>query len=328
MINLKTKAEGMSYFKNGMEYTIYHDFFKVLEFKENEEENRVKIHIQNSKYDTIVYPYIDPKEELIVGCNIRMAYILEGDTVVCHGYEVVNIDLPDLDSNHLAPHKILLDNNDLDINKYSESLSYLINMIKSEELRYFVIQLLKINNSMRFYKWSAATNVHHNYQGGLLQHTVNVAKTAYNIAINYKNIDLDIVLAGALLHDIGKLYEYDEDGSISVEGRLFDHISIGTRMLFEEYYHPNINGYYKFPERDLQHLSHIILSHHGKQEWGSPRTPATQEALIVHLADYIDTNMFIMNRELSSLSFGQTTKSRYIGQIVQTKLDFDTKYDN
>jgi len=328
MINLKTKAEGMIYSKNGIDYTIYHDYFKVLEFKENEEENKVKIHIQNSKYDIVIYPYIDPKEDLKIGSTIKIAYILEGDSIICHGYEVVDIVIPELDSGKLAPHKILLDNNDLDISKYKNTLDYLINMIKSDDLRNFVIQIIKVNNGNRFFKWSAATNVHHNYPGGLLQHTVNVAKTAYNIAINYKNIDLDIILSGALLHDIGKLYEYEEDGSISTEGKLFDHINIGTRMLFEEYYHPRIDGYYKFPERDLQHLAHIILSHHGKQEWGSPRTPATQEALIVHLADYIDTNMFIMNRELYPLSLGQSVKSKYIGQIVQTKLDFLIKYDN
>ena len=214
---------------------------------------------------------------------------------------------------------------EIDIIKYKDILYNYINAIKSEPIRQFVSNILE-KNWKRFSIWPAATNVHHNYKSGLLQHSVNVVKNAYNIAFNYTDIDLDIVLASAILHDIGKIYEYDEDGSISGEGKLFDHINIGTRMLFEEYYHGK-DSVYNFSERDIYSIAHVILSHHGKLEWGSPRTPATQEAMIVHYADYIDTNMFIAHKELQNLDIDQSVKSRYAGQLVQTKFTMSDTYD-
>ena len=327
MINLKTKAEGMIYKSpNGTEYTIYHGYFKVIDFVEVPNENKYKIHIQNKDYDTIITPFIDTKEKLSKNCNIKIAYIITQDNISCHGYEVVDKDIPELDSNKLPPHRdLLLEDREVDIAKYKEILYKYINAIQSEHIRQLVSNILE-KNWKRFRIWPAASNVHHNYKSGLLQHSTNVVKNAYNIAFNYTDIDLDIVLASAILHDIGKIYEYDEDGHISGEGKLFDHINIGTRMIFNEYYHGEDNVY-NFSERDLYHIAHIILSHHGKLEWGSPRTPATQEAMIVHYADYIDTNMFIAHRDLINLDIDQSIKSRYAGQLVQMKFTMSDTYD-
>ena len=328
MINLKTKAEGMKYMSNnGIEYDIHHGYFKVIDFAEVPNENKYKIHVQNKDYDTLVIPFKDNKEHLVKGCNIKMAYIITDQGINCHGYEVVG-DIPELDSSHLPPHKLLiLEDQVVDIQKYKNIINFFINKIQSDSIRLFVGQMLE-KNSQRFLVWPAATSVHHNIKSGLLLHTANVVKNAYNIAINYTDIDMDLVIAGAILHDIGKIYEYNEEGQVSGEGKLFDHINIGTRMLFEEYYHGQ-DSVYSFSERDIYNLAHIILSHHGKLEWGSPRTPATQEAMIVHYADYIDTNMFIAHRDLQNLEIDQSTKSFYLGgSIVQTKFTMSTHYDN
>lgn len=325
MINLKNKDKGMIYKSpSGHEYVINHGYFKVIDFVEVPNENKYKIHVQNKEYDTIVIPFKDTKEVLTKGCNIKMAYIITDQGINCHGYEVVNSYIPELD-NLMFHKKLVLSEPEINIQEYKAKLNTFINGIKSEQIRLFVNNILE-KKSERFYIWPAATNVHHNYRSGLLQHTVNVVKNAYNIAYNYNDIDLDLVLAGAILHDIGKIYEYDEQGNISGEGKLFDHINIGTRILFEEYYHGQDNVY-SFSERDIYNLSHIILSHHGKLEWGSPRTPATQEAMIVHYADYIDTNMFIAHRELLNLDIDQSIKSKYAGQLVQTKFDMNDTYD-
>lgn len=326
MINLKTKAEGMIYkSNNGQEYTIHHGYFKVIDFVEVPNENKYKIHVQNQEYDTLVIPFIDNKEILIKGCNIKMAYIITDQGINCHGYEVVNENIPELEYSKLPPHKVLILKDEVDTQYYRKLLELFINKIESDNIRLFVTNILE-KNSNRFYIWPAATNVHHNYPSGLLQHTVNVVKNAYNIASSYSDIDMDLVLAGSILHDIGKIYEYDEKGNVSGEGKLFDHINIGTRMLFEEYYHGQ-DYVYSFSERDIYNLSHIILSHHGKLEWGSPRTPATKEAMIVHYADYIDTNMFIAHRELLPLDIDNSVKSRFAGTLVQTKFAMSEDYD-
>lgn len=327
MINLKTKAEGMTYLSNtGVEYPIYHGYFKVVDFVEVPNENKYKIHIQNQEYDTIIMPYKDSKEKLTKGCTIKIAYIKTEQGINCHGYEVIDEVRPELDPGKLAPSKIIMTENiNIDTAKYQALLAKYVGLIKSKEIQRFVSNILAKKWNL-FVKWPAASNVHHNYKSGLLQHTVNVVKNAYNIAVNYNDIDMDLVLAGSILHDIGKIYEYDENGNISGEGKLFDHINIGTRILFEEYYHGE-DHVYAFSERDVYNLSHIILSHHGKLEWGSPRTPATQEALIVHYADYIDTNMFIAHRELFGADIDMSVKSKYLGNMVQTKFSMSEEYD-
>jgi len=329
MINLKTKAEGMIYKSNsGQEYVILHGYFKVIDFAEVPNENKYKIHVQNRDYDTIVIPFKDSKEKLTKGCNIKMAYIITDQGINCHGYEVVNEDIPELRSSQLPPHKcLILEDQKVDTQKYENTINFFISKIKSEALRDFVRNILEKKSKM-FLVWPAATNVHHNIKSGLLLHTANVVKLAYYIAFNYTNIDMDIVIAGAILHDIGKIYEYNEEGQVSGEGKLFDHLNIGTRIVFEEYYHGE-DSVYSFSERDLYHIAHIILSHHGKLEWGSSRTPATQEAMIVHYADYIDTNMYIAHKELQNLDIDQSTKSFYANTtLVQTKFVMSTQYDN
>lgn len=324
MINLKTKAEGMIYKSpDGREYTIHHGYFKVIDFAEVEGENKYKIHIQNKDYDTVIVPYIDNKEALAIGCNLQIAYIITDKGINCHGYSVVG-QIPELMTLPDAK-DISIRDQEIDTNKYKLILNHFIGMIKSDSIRLFVSNILE-KNAKRFLVWPAATNVHHNIKKGLLLHTANVVRTAYNIAFSYSDIDLDLVISGAILHDIGKIYEYDEDGNVSGEGKLFDHINIGTRMIFEEYYHGQDQPY-SFSERDLYNIAHIILSHHGKLEWGSSRTPATKEALIVHWADYIDTNMYIVHKELKELDIDQSVKSRYIGQVVQTKFVTSPEYD-
>ena len=311
MINLNTKAEGMSYTLNGNTYIIKHGYFKVIDFAEVPGENKYKIHVQNKDYDTVIIPFKDPKETLTIPCVIKMAYIETNYGINCHGYEVVDNYPEELNTIDNA-RKIVL------------TVTY-INVIKTASIKSFVINILEKKWNM-FSIWPAANSVHHNYKSGLLQHTVNVVKNAYNLALNYNDIDLDVLISGAILHDIGKIYEYDQDGNISGEGKLFDHINIGTRIIFEEYYHGD-NNIYSFPERTLQHIAHVILSHHGKMEWGSSRTPATQEAMLVHYADYIDANMFIAHKELQNLEFDTNIKSKYLGQLIQTKFDMEEFYD-
>lgn len=323
MINLRTKDEGMIYkSNNGQEYTIHHGYFKVIDFTEIPNENKYKIHIVNNEYDTLIIPFKDNKEILTKDCIIKIAYIITEQGINCHGYEVVE-NIPELEN--ISSSKILITKDEVDTIYYRKLLNFFINKIESEDIRLFVNNLLE-KSSKRFYTWPAASNVHHNYKSGLLQHTVNVVKNAYNIASSYNDIDMDLVLVGSILHDIGKIYEYDENGNVSGEGKLFDHINIGTRMIFEEYYHGQ-DSVYSFSERDIYNLAHIILSHHGKLEWGSPRTPAIPEAFIVHYADYIDTNMFIVHRELLPIDIDNSVKSKYAGTLLQTKFTMSEDYD-
>lgn len=146
---------------------------------------------------------------------------------------------------------------------------------------------------------SAMTH-HHNYVGGNLEHTVGVVRLCNNICKMYPGINRDLLITGAVLHDIGKLKEYKVTASIdkTEEGNFIGHIVIGDRWIREKIAELKKIG--KSFDQDLEnHLCHLILSHHGKYEWGSPRMPKTVEACVLHQADLMDSQVknYIQNVE-------------------------------
>ena len=135
----------------------------------------------------------------------------------------------------------------------------------------------------------AAKKMHHAYLGGLLEHTLSVSILVDRlIKCHYRGIDRDLLLTGAMLHDIGKIYEYEYSTMIdySTEGRLLNHIVIGTRMLDEK-----IASIPDFPENTAQLLRHLVISHHGVREYGSPEPPKILEAVILHYLDDLDSKI-------------------------------------
>ncbi len=138
---------------------------------------------------------------------------------------------------------------------------------------------------------SAITH-HHNYVGGNLEHTVGVIRLCNNICEMYEGINKDLVTAGAILHDIGKLIEYSTKAAIEKtdQGNFIGHIVIGDRWLREKIGDLREKG--KDFDKDLEDkLCHIMLSHHGRYEFGSPRVPKTIEAMVVHAADLMDSQV-------------------------------------
>jgi len=131
----------------------------------------------------------------------------------------------------------------------------------------------------------AAVQVHHAYIGGLLEHTLFMCRMGEAAAATYKEVDADLLMTGIILHDVGKTVEYVYDSAIehSWDGRLHGHIVIGYRMVLDR-----IRALEDFPEDLARELLHIILSHHGLMEFGSPKTPKFTEALIVHFLDNLD----------------------------------------
>jgi 3'-5' exoribonuclease len=139
-----------------------------------------------------------------------------------------------------------------------------------------------------FKKAPAAKGFHHIYLGGLLEHTLSVAKLLDMTIQHYQGVNHDLLLTGGLLHDIGKIYEFDYDRLVqySDEGRLIGHIVMGVEMVNAKM--AAIEG---FPKTLAMELRHLILSHHGVLEFGSPKRPKTLEALIVHYIDDLDAKV-------------------------------------
>lgn len=137
----------------------------------------------------------------------------------------------------------------------------------------------------------AAKSVHHAYLSGLIEHVLSMCSLARMTASHYKDIDLDLLLTGVILHDIGKIAEltYDRSFGYSSEGQLIGHIILGVRML-----HQKIAELPEFPPRLCTLVEHMILSHHGALEFGSPKVPAFPEALLLHHLDNMDSKMECM----------------------------------
>jgi len=137
----------------------------------------------------------------------------------------------------------------------------------------------------KFKRAPAAKMMHHAYIGGLLEHTLSMTRLAEKIAAHYGGVDRDLLLTGAVLHDIGKIEEFEYRLRIdySDQGRLVSHIVIGIQMLEDKL--RDVTG---FPEDQAWLLKHMIVSHHGSREFGSPEPPKTIEAILLNYIDEID----------------------------------------
>lgn len=131
----------------------------------------------------------------------------------------------------------------------------------------------------------AAKGAHHAYVHGLLEHTVSLGLLANQVAAHYTHLDRDLLICGALLHDVGKVQELTLGPPLEYTdlGRLEGHVVLGLRMLDARL--AKLKG---FPERLASHLRHLIISHHGQEEFGSPQKPKLAEAMTLHLLDDLD----------------------------------------
>jgi len=180
----------------------------------------------------------------------------------------------------------------------------------------------------QFKKAPAAKALHHVYLGGLLEHTLSVVDLCILVADYYQNIHKELLVAGALLHDIGKIYEltYERSFDYSDEGRLYGHIIIEFRLVQDAI--AKIKG---FPQELERQLLHMLLSHHGTYEYGSPRRPKTPEALLLHYLDDMDAKYgsMISSIEDNSIIKGDwSTYNRILDRYIYRKRYEDDDKDD
>jgi len=182
---------------------------------------------------------------------------------------------------------------DKDTNQMFEEVQSILGGIKNAQLKALVGEFLEDRELMeQFCNCPAAIKMHHDYLGGLLEHTHNMLRVAAAILPLYPNVQSDLVLAGIFLHDMGKTMElsYDMAFSYTDSGQLLGHITQSLLMLHKKADELAAKG--QAIEKDiLDNLGHIILSHHGKYEFGSPKLPATPEAFMVNYIDDLDAKI-------------------------------------
>ncbi len=140
----------------------------------------------------------------------------------------------------------------------------------------------------RFKRAPAAKMMHHAYIGGLLEHTLSMVLLADKVAGHYGGVDRDMLMVGAVLHDMGKVKELSYRHSLDYtdQGRLLSHIVLGIEMVNEK-----IRSVPDFPEELAALIKHMIISHHGAREFGSPEPPKTIEAVLLNYIDEIDSRI-------------------------------------
>lgn len=189
----------------------------------------------------------------------------------------------------------------------------------------------KVNNELKthginLFEMPAAVSMHHAFAGGLVTHTVSMLKIAQSILDNtiyQKYFNYDLIYSGILLHDLGKALCYTNpfDHQESIDGTLFDHIAIIDALLGESAQHV-----YHQSELELLHneeyikLRQVILSHHGKLEWGSPTTPKLPEAIFVHYVDNVDAHLEMVREILDDPQLDKQEFTSKIFGLDNTKL--------
>lgn len=184
-----------------------------------------------------------------------------------------------------------------------EKITQFVFEMRNPNLQRITRHLLK-KYQAAFLEYPAATKNHHEFVSGLAYHVVSMLDLAKAIASLYPSLDKDLLYAGVILHDLGKVIELSGPISTSytVEGNLLGHISIMVSEISKAADELNIEG------EEVVILQHIVLSHHGKGEWGSPKPPMVREAEILHYIDNLDAKMNMMDRALSRTKPGEYTE--------------------
>jgi 3'-5' exoribonuclease len=217
-------------------------------------------------------------------------------------------------ANHQVELQDFLPQTDKDVNKLLERLRAILLGLGNPHLR-ALVECFLIDDAFlsAFCKAPAGVRNHHAYLGGLLEHVVTLLDAADRVLPLYPDVDRDLLLAGIFLHDIGKVRElsFERAFAYTTEGQLVGHIVIGVEMLTEKAAKvPELTGE-PFPIELLYRLKHMIVSHHGTHEFGSPRLPMTPEAIALHHLDNLDAKVQSFTRDIREDRGGNSAWTPY-----------------
>ena len=196
-----------------------------------------------------------------------------------------------------------------DMGKMREELAYLVERVSQPQLRALLEHFFSDPQFLDDFSLApGAKSLHHSYLGGLMEHTVAVARILLTVCACHPELDVDLLIAAALLHDIGKLYELSAHGFVEYTdtGRLIGHVVHTDRMVTAAIY--EIDGF----DAELQdRLCHVLLSHHGQKEYGAPIVPMTAEACALHYADNLDAHVQYFGQVIEQSSGSGNRWSEY-----------------
>jgi len=220
-----------------------------------------------------------------------------------------------------------------DVEAMWAELLELLRPIKHKPLKLLIKKFVEDRKFVEAFKHSPAAMVmHHPFVGGLLEHTLGVTRAAAALLPLYPKLNADLVLAGAFFHDAGKTAELQGGTSVSYtdRGQLVGHITMAAIWLQEKADALAAEIGEPFPQQTLDLLQHIVLSHHGAYEYGSPKLPMIPEAYFIHYIDNLDAKMFMTARDIEADADPAGSFTAYNRQL-ETRLykwsgDFDEEH--
>ena len=234
--------------------------------------------------------------EAFINAQVRVEQYQGASQVVIESFKPIGQDQIDLGD--------FLLHTDKDVAELWKNTLGHLRKVKDKAILQLLKQFIEDEQLMEQFKSApAAMTMHHAYAGGLLEHTESMLATALQILPSYPQLNADLLLPGIFLHDIGKTAELAYTTSINYtdSGQLLGHLTQGVLILQEK---ANLTAQAlggEFPPDTLNQLIHIILSHHGQHEYGSPVLPATAEAMVVHYLDNLDAKLNALAKALSGL---------------------------
>ena len=229
------------------------------------------------------------------GADLAMQRISAGDIVIVNGkinlfqgrIQLIIQEMSKLDEKQINREDYIQKAGTAPEKMYQDLIA-IVDSLEEIYIRDLLTLVLKDHEISRRLKiWQAGKSIHHAYQSGLLEHILSCSKLANTLSQHYR-LNRSYVIAGCILHDLCKIYELSEGPVVDYteEGKLVGHLVKGIEVL--DLFALQIKD---FPHSVKTHLKHILLSHHGEYEYGSPKIPQTSEAMLVHLIDFMDSKL-------------------------------------
>lgn len=219
----------------------------------------------------------------LISVKGQVQLYLNRKQIIIHKVEKLSLD-------DFSKEDFVLEDKKVDSHALFSELIQIVQQIKSQPIKQLILESLQDEEiKPLLLKAPAAKSIHHAYRGGLLEHVVSICKLMKMIASHYTFLNQDLILFGAIFHDIGKVWELDierDQIQYSHKGRLLGHMQMACELIDRKT--QRILG---FPEDLRQVMKHIVLSHHGKLEYGSPVRPYFMEAFLVAMIDDLDSKV-------------------------------------
>lgn len=262
--------------------------------------------VLQDKTGNIDAKYWSPTHEEVASIKAGMVVEIDGEVLSynkqlqmkVNGLKIIDRSSVDLND--------FIKEGDIPRSQLKANITEVINSFENQKLKTLVLKVME-HYELDFYNYPAAAKIHHDFVGGLATHVWGMMKLAMNICECYPTLNRDLLLTGVILHDIGKCIELSGPviTEYTIEGKLLGHISIMQAIVAEIAKENGIDG------EEVILVRHMILSHHGQYEYGSPILPMIPEAEILHYIDNIDARMNVLTKAYDGIKEGEFTSRQF-----------------